>query len=175
MTVLRFRTATVADVRAIADLVQSAYRGDASRVGWTTEADFLDGQRVDADGVRDVIENAGGRIVLSERDGELVGSVQVEQIDGRGYFGMFSVRPNLQGGGIGDALLREAERIVRAEFGCATMTCTVISIRAELIAWYRRRGYRSTGEFKPFPYGDERFGLPRRDDLRFEVFAKDLT
>ena len=174
MNVLQFRTATAADVPAIVDLVQSAYRGDASRVGWTTEADFLDGQRIDADGVREVIAKPDSRIVLAERDGLLLGSVQVEKIDGQGYFGMFSVRPNLQGGGIGDALLREAERVVREDFGCTTMTCTVISIRAELIAWYQRRGYRSTGEFKPFPYGDTRFGLPKRDDLRFEVFAKEL-
>lgn len=169
-----FRTAAVADVPAIVDLVQSAYRGDASRAGWTTEADFLDGQRIDAHGVREIISKPDSRIVLAERDGELLGSVQVERIDGNGYFGMFSVRPNRQGSGIGDALLREAERVVREDFGCATMTCTVISIRAELIAWYRRRGYRSTGEFKPFPYGDARFGLPKRDDLRFEVFAKAL-
>ena len=174
MNVIEFRTAGEADIPAIVDLVQSAYRGDASRQGWTTEADFLDGQRIDAGGVREVIAKPDSRIVLAERDGALVGSVQVEKIDGRGYFGMFSVRPNLQGGGIGDALLREAERVVREDLGCATMTCTVISIRAELIAWYGRRGYRSTGEFKPFPYGDERFGLPKRDDLRFEVFAKEL-
>ena len=174
MNVIQFRAAAAADIPAIVDLVQSAYRGDASRAGWTTEADFLDGQRIDAVGVHEVIAKPDSRIVLAERDGLLVGSVQVEKVDGRGYFGMFSVRPNLQGGGIGDALLREAERVVREDFGCATMTCTVISIRAELIAWYGRRGYRSTGEFKPFPYGDERFGLPMRDDLRFEVFAKEL-
>lgn len=170
-----FRIATATDIPAIVELVQSAYRGDASRAGWTTEADFLDGQRIDAEGVREVIAKTDSRIVLAERDGDLVGSVQVERVDGRGYFGMFSVRPNLQGGGIGDALLCEAERVVREDFGCTTMTCTVISIRAELIAWYQRRGYRSTGEVKPFPYGDERFGLPKRDDLRFEVFAKELT
>lgn len=174
MNVIEFRTAGEADIPAIVALVQSAYRGDASRQGWTTEADFLDGQRIDAAGVREVIAQPDSRIVLAEREGALVGSVQVEKIDGHGYFGMFSVRPNLQGGGIGDALLREAERVVREDFGCATMTCTVISIRAELIAWYGRRGYRGTGEFKPFPYGDERFGLPKRDDLRFEVFAKEL-
>jgi ribosomal protein S18 acetylase RimI-like enzyme len=180
--VIAYRTATEAEVPAIVTLVQSAYRGDASRAGWTTEADFLDGQRIDADGVREIIGKPDSRIVLAERPstgsgrtGELLGSVQVEQIDGHGYFGMFSVRPDLQGHGIGDALLSEAERVVRDEFGCTTMTCSVISIRAELIGWYRRRGYRSTGEFKPFPYGDARFGLPKRDDLRFEVFAKELA
>jgi ribosomal protein S18 acetylase RimI-like enzyme len=119
MNVIEFRTAGEADIAAVVDLVQSAYRGDASRQGWTTEADFLDGQRIDAGGVREVIAKPDSRIVLAERDGALVGSVQVEKIDGRGYFGMFSVRPNLQGGGIGDALLREAERVVREDLGCA--------------------------------------------------------
>jgi ribosomal protein S18 acetylase RimI-like enzyme len=176
---LQFRPAREDDIAAIVALVESAYRGDASRVGWTTEADMLDGQRVDADGVRELIRKPDSRVMLAERAGsegpELVGCVHVEKVDGKGYFGMFSVRPNLQGGGVGDALLREGERVVRDEFGCTTMTCTVISIRAELIAWYQRRGYRSTGAYKPFPYGDERFGLPKRDDLRFEVFAKELA
>lgn len=171
---LQFRTAREQDIPAIVALVESAYRGDASRVGWTTEADLLDGQRIDAAGVREVIVKPDSRILLAEQDGQLVGCVQVEQSHGSGYFGMFSVRPLLQGAGVGDALLREAERVVRDELRCGLMTCTVISIRTELIAWYQRRGYRSTGQYKPFPYGDARFGLPKRDDLRFEVFAKEL-
>ncbi|MBP9155541.1 MAG: GNAT family N-acetyltransferase [Xanthomonadales bacterium] len=172
MGMLQFRAADDSDTAVIVALVESAYRGGASRAGWTTEADLLDGQRIDIAGVREVIAKPQSRIVLAERQGQIIGCVQLEKIDNHGYFGMFSVRPTEQGGGIGDALLREAERVVRDEFACTTMTCTVISIRAELIAWYQRRGFRSTGEFKPFPYGDARFGLPKRDDLRFEVFAK---
>ena len=94
--------------------------------------------------------------------------------DGAGYFGMFSVRPNLQGGGIGKALLAEAERVAREEWQLPVMRMTVIDIRDELIAFYERRGYRRTGIKKPFPYGDERFGMPKRDDLRFEVLEKAL-
>lgn len=169
-----FRYATAADVADLVLLVESAYRGDTSRKGWTTEADLLDGQRVDADGVRELIAKADSRVILALRDGVIVGCVHVERSGDSGYFGMFSVNPTLQGGGVGNALLREAERVVRDEFGCARMTCTVIPLRHELIAWYGRRGYRATGEFKPFPYGDERFGKPRRDDLNFEVFIKDL-
>jgi ribosomal protein S18 acetylase RimI-like enzyme len=84
------------------------------------------------------------------------------------------VRPNLQGGGIGKAVLNEAERIARDEWKVPAMRMTVIDIRDELIAFYERRGYRRTGIKKPFPYGDERFGLPKRDDLRFEVLEKTL-
>ena len=179
VTPLRFRTATKADVGAIVALVQSAYRGDASRQGWTTEADILDGQRIDPAGVSAIIDNPGGRVLLAESDDGLLACAQVEQVtagDGAkaGYFGMFSVRPSLQGGGVGRAVLAEAERIAREDWGCARMQMTVISIRDELIAWYERRGYRRTGEYSPFPYGDERFGIPKRDDLRFELLVKPL-
>lgn len=171
---LRIENARISDVADIVALVTSAYRGDASRAGWTTEADLLDGQRIDAEGVRELLERPDSRILLARRDAALAACIHVERQGETGYFGMFSVSPTLQGGGIGDALLAEAERVVRDDFGCATMTCTVISLRSELIAWYGRRGYRATGESKPFPYGDARFGLPKRDDLRFDVFAKAL-
>jgi ribosomal protein S18 acetylase RimI-like enzyme len=90
------------------------------------------------------------------------------------YFGMFAVDPTLQGGGLGRQTLNEAERIARDEWKCKKMEMTVISVRDELIAWYARRGYRRTGKFKPFPYGDERFGIPKRPDLRFEILEKSL-
>jgi hypothetical protein len=54
------------------------------------------------------------------------------------------------------------------------MHMTVIVQRTELIGYYERRGYRRTGELHPFPYGDERFGLPQRDDLAFELLVKAL-
>ena len=104
----------------------------------------------------------------------LLACAHVAVEDGAGYFGMFSVVPGLQGGGIGKQVLAEAERIARQDFGQSAMHMTVIDIRDELIAYYERRGYRRTGVFKPFPYGDARFGLPKRDDLRFEVLEKPL-
>ena len=62
--------------------------------------------------------------------------------------------------------------MVRVVWMLAALRMTVIDVRDELIAWYERRGYRRTGIRKPFPYGDTRFGVPRRDDLRFEVLEK---
>ena len=171
----QFRAATPADVDAIVALTESAYRGEVSRAGWTTEADFLDGQRTDAADVRALVAREDARIVLAERGSELLASCLIErQPDGNCYFGMFSVRPNLQNAGIGRALLAEAERIAREEWHCKQMRMSVIDIRQALIAWYERRGYRRTGEYKPFPYGDERFGIPKRDDLRFEWLVKSL-
>jgi ribosomal protein S18 acetylase RimI-like enzyme len=169
-----FRLAMPDDVVAIVALVESAYRGDASRKGWTTEADFLDGQRTDAEGVAGLIGKPGSFILLGERDGNLLACANIEQRGAAAYFGMFSVRPDLQGSGIGSALLAEAERLARDEWACREMQMTVISIRDELIAWYERRGYRRTGRYSPFPYGDERYGIPKRDDLRFEFLVKPL-
>lgn len=169
-----FRFAQAADVAVIVALTQSAYRGDASRVGWTTEADFLDGQRTDAADVAALIKNTKSRMLLAERDGELLACCNIQQQEAACYFGMFSVRPNLQGSGVGRLMLAEAERIARDEWACREMQMTVISVRDELIAWYERRGYSRSGVFKPFPYGDERFGIPRRADLRFEVLVKSL-
>ncbi len=171
---MRFRAATEADVDAVVALVESAYRGDSSRAGWTTEADFLEGRRTGRDDVEAQLARAHSRVLLAEDDAGLLACAHVAVEDGAGYFGMFSVDPQRQGGGVGKQVLAEAERIARDEFGQATMRMTVIDIRDELIAFYERRGYRRTGVTKPFPYGDERFGLPLRDDLRFEVLEKPL-
>ncbi|MFD7587847.1 GNAT family N-acetyltransferase [Kitasatospora sp. NPDC059811] len=170
-----FRPATLADVPALVELVESAYRGDASRAGWTTEADLLEGQRTDAEGVAAVIGRSDGVLLVAERDGQLVACCQLEHRGDRAYFGMFSVRPGLQGGGLGRAVLAEAERLAGEEWGVGELEMTVIEQRADLIAWYERRGFRRTGVFTPFPYGDERFGVPLRPDLRFEKLTKVLT
>ncbi len=171
---LRFRSAVADDIDAIVALVESAYRGDASRRGWTTEADLLDGQRIDRRGVAELLAKAGARVVLVERDAGLVACCEVQRQDDTAYFGMFSVKPDAQGRGIGKQVLAEAERIAREDWKCHEMQMTVIDIRAELIAWYERLGYRRSGIHKPFPYGDERFGIPRRDDLRFEILSRPL-
>jgi GNAT superfamily N-acetyltransferase len=173
-TATTFRLATSADVAAIVALVESAYRGDVSRKGWTTEADLLDGQRTDPAGVAELIAKPGSCMLLAERGGALLACANLEKRGEAGYFGMFSVRPDLQGAGIGRAVLAEAERLARDDWHCREMHMTVISVRDELIAWYERRGYRRTGIHSPFPYGDARFGIPRREDLRFELLVKTL-
>lgn len=175
MDTLTFRPATHTDVPALVALVTSAYRGDVSKQGWTTEADMLDGQRIDPDVLLRDIERPLSRIIIAERDGLLLACAHVAEEGGAGYFGMFSVRPDLQGGGVGKALLAEAERVAGEEWQLPAMRMTVIDIRDELIAFYERRGYVRTGIKKPFPYGDERYGIPKRDDLRFEVLEKPLT
>lgn len=172
---LNFRLANHADIPALIDLVESAYRGDASRVGWTTEADMLDGQRIDAENLQKSLDAPDSRIIVAEKNGELLACCHLEkQGNDAAYFGMFSVRPGQQGAGIGKLLLAEAERQARDDFQCPRMDMTVIDIRDSLIEFYERRGFTRTGIHKPFPYGDERFGIPKRDDLRFEVLTKAL-
>ncbi|MEU8956479.1 GNAT family N-acetyltransferase [Streptomyces sp. NPDC048518] len=171
---LTYRDATAADVDALVALIESAYRGDSSRAGWTTEADILEGQRTDPQGVAAVIEKAESRLLAVERDGALVACCQLEHRGDHAYFGMFAVSPVLQGAGLGKEIIAEAERTARATWDVREMHMTVINAREDLIAWYERRGYRRTGKTTPFPYGDERFGIPQRDDLAFELLVKEL-
>ena len=174
-TGLTFRDATDVDVDALVALIESAYRGDSSRTGWTSEADLIEGQRTDPEGVREVVEGVGSRLLTVERDGTIIACCQLERRGENAYFGMFAVSPGLQGAGVGKAVLAEAERTARATWGALEMHMTVISAREDLIAWYERRGYRRTGRMSSFPYGDERFGIPQRDDLQFELLVKPLA
>jgi ribosomal protein S18 acetylase RimI-like enzyme len=185
---LTFRNARLADVEAIVQLVESAYRGDASRAGWTTEADLLAGQRTARVAVASLPRDSDARLLLAHQAQELVGCVLVKRSDAHGapthglaaaservaHIGMFAVRPTLQSRGLGGALLAEAERVARAELGVRRAEMTVIEQRRDLLPWYERRGYQRTGASEPVPDGNPRFGLPRRPDLRFLVLAKAL-
>lgn len=172
---LHFRAAAPADVPRIVALVEAAYRGDSGRRGWTTESDLLDGQRTDADEVSGLLAAPDSALLLAEMGGALVASCHVAQHGDAGYFGMFAVDPAQQDHGVGKAMLAYAETYAHEHWRSCAMVMSVIVQRAELIAWYGRRGYRPTGEYLPFPYGDARFGVPRRDDLRFEVLRKDFN
>ena len=94
--------------------------------------------------------------------------------NGTCYLGMLTVAPALQAAGLGRRLIEAGEGYARDAFGARRIEMTVIAQRAELIAWYERRGYRHTGERRPFPYGDTRFGLPRDETLVFVVLDREL-
>ena len=171
---ISFRVAVPTDAPLIAALVNSAYRGDSSRAGWTTEADLISGARTDEGAVRQLLAEAGSMILLCLQEGEIIGTVYLKQTDATSaYLGLFVVRPNLQGGGIGKQFLQAAEIAARARFGITRMWMTVISVRDELIAYYERRGYRRTGELKPFPR-DAGASVPQVDNLQLEVLEKGL-
>ena len=169
-----FRRATLDDVPALHALVESAYRGEASRAGWTTEADFLDGQRTDVDELTTLVRGPATRLLLAHEGASLVGCVMLREEPRCAYLGMLSVRPGLQSSGIGRALLAEAERAAREDLGRGEMRMRVLSLRDTLLAWYERRGYRPSGEREPFPYDEPRAGTPKRADLEFVVLRKAL-
>jgi len=172
---LELRTAQAADVEAVVSLVQSAYRGESGLRGWTTETQLLGGQRTDPREVSALVARPDSLVLLAERAGRLVGCCHLERKEGEAaYFGMFAVDPDEQRAGLGRALLAEAARVAVERWASRTMRMTVIVQREELLAWYERRGYRRTGRFEPFPYGAERFGLPKRGALRCEVLETPL-
>ncbi|CAN5712196.1 GNAT family N-acetyltransferase [soil metagenome] len=169
--------ATAADLPALVDLVNSAYRGETSRQGWTTEADYLEGQRIELETLtRDLAETRGAALFMwrDDPDTPLLGTVWLEPAEpGVWYLGMLTVRPDLQARRLGRSLLHAAEAVAERK-GARRIRMTVVNIRDTLIAWYGRRGYDPTGETRPFPYGDNRFGDPLRDDLAFVVLEKAL-
>lgn len=171
---LTVRPATDADVDDILRLVHLAYRGGPDEAGWTTEAHLIDGLRADRPLLADMIAKPNGQVRLfHSTSGRLLACCQLEYDGETGYFGLFAVLPRQQGAGIGSAVLAEAERFA-AQHGCRRMRMTVLSVRDDLIAYYQRRGYQRTGDSSPFPYGDPRFGTPKRDDLEFTELTKPL-
>lgn len=164
--------ATLNDIPELLPLVNSAYRGDASRKGWTTEADLLAGDlRTDAENLASLLEKDSSVVLLyrDEPDGVLVGCVYLDKRAGRIYLGMLSVLPERQAGGIGKQLLKAAEEYARS-VACRSIFMRVLSGRHELIGWYERQGYRLTGEVQPYD-APPKFGTPTRF-LEFFVMEK---
>ncbi|KAK4151572.1 acyl-CoA N-acyltransferase [Chaetomidium leptoderma] len=202
-TKLNFRVATPADASIIHPLVEAAYRGDESRLGWTTEADLISGKRIDAADLLVKITDPDGAVLIAtttttnipgqeKKEKEAV-KVEEEVVVGccevvarrttstagnpkTAYFGMFAVSPRRQGGGIGRQVLAYAEAYCRREWGTERMEMTVIPSRSELLEWYMRRGYASTGEARPFPFEElEKLNsVALVEDLSFQVLEKDL-
>lgn len=147
--------ATIEDIPQLVALLNSAYRGEDSKKGWTTEADLIAGeQRTDATSVTQVL-NQPGSVILKYTDEkkQIIGTVNLQEHDRGLYLGMFAVSPILQGGGIGKQLLKAADEYAK-NVGAATIYMSVVSVRKELIDWYKRHGYAETGERKPFVEDD---------------------
>ena len=164
--------ATQQDIPELVILINSAYRGESSKKGWTTEADLLGGIRTDADSLQQMISKENAVILkFCNEDNAIEGSVYLEKKNNKMYLGMLTVSPMLQAKGIGKKLLFTAEEYAR-EQNCSAMQMTVISVRNELINWYERHGYYKTGETQPFP-DDEKFGI-QKQPLQFVVMEKEV-
>ena len=161
------------DIPALVTLMDSAYRGEGAKQGWTNESDlFIGNKRTDEESVTKLL-NKPGNVFLkyeSEND-EVEGCVLLSKKDDRLYLGMFSVSPSAQGKGIGKKLLIAADDHAKRQ-GCVTIFMTVITVREELIAWYEKHGYAKTGKVLPFPV-DERYGIPKQP-LEMMVLEKNI-
>lgn len=169
---LTFRFAGHEDAPAVAALLESGYRGDESRRGWTTEADLIEGNRTNVAEIETLIADPNARFLMSFDEGALIGCALIKNEDGQDYFGMFAVKPAVQGGGHGKQILAHAEQAIRDLWHSTQVAMTVISIREDLIAYYERRGYKRTGT-KPFPF--DREPGAKRTDFHFVVLAKALA
>jgi len=166
------RLATMEDVPALVALVNSAYRGDSSRRGWTTEADILGGIRIDATGIEEILSDPHAAIHTFCIGAEnLVACVYLKKEPDHLYLGMLSVRPTLQALSMGKHILKHAENEA-LQNGLQRIRMTVIDCRTELIAWYNRHGYLPTGETEPW-IDDIHVGLRQRD-FQFIVLVKRL-
>lgn len=173
MLELTFTKAEPVDAESLVRLINSAYRGESSRQGWTTEADLLDGRRTDAEDILNLIAAADSLILLCRQGGELRGSVHLQYQDRQVQIGMLAVDPALQGQGIGKRLLAAAEAQARQSWTVERLLMAVIPCREELIAFYERRGYRRTGIKKDFP-ANPALWLPKVTGLSLELLEKPL-
>jgi ribosomal protein S18 acetylase RimI-like enzyme len=169
--------ASETDYPEIVALANLAFRGAGADAGWNSETGFIDGPRLTESLLRCDLAAKPDAVLLTLRDdadGPLLGTVLVEPKERYvWHLGLLTVRPDQQNRHVGRTLLTAAENFAR-QFGAQRIRMTVVNVRETLIAWYERRGYRLTGEVEPFPYDDQRFGQPLRDDLSFVVLEKEI-
>ncbi|WP_026602698.1 GNAT family N-acetyltransferase [Methylomonas sp. 11b] len=173
MLELIFSRAEPADAEQLVALINSAYRGESSRQGWTTEADLLDGRRTDAADILDLIAGAESMIMQCRRQNELLGSVHLQKVDQQVQIGMLAVAPAMQGLGIGKRLLAAAEAEAMQAWRVKHLVMAVIPCRTELMAFYKRRGYQRTGTIKAFPVNPALW-QPKVAGLSLELLEKHL-
>lgn len=177
MTSLKIRTATPADAEAVASLLNSAYRGESSRAGWTTEADLIDGLRTTAQEIAQLIQQPNISLLVGEldQDQQMVATICCECIEVGGQhkakLGMIAVKPTLQNQGLGKQMIQAAEAHARKQWAVQRYCMTVVTVRDTLIAFYRRLGYQPTGLVQPFPYASDLWQV-KVDGLQFEYFEK---
>lgn len=167
----KISTAKIDDIQPIKVLINSAFRGEFSKKGWTTEADLIEGgERIDAPALLRMIENPNGIFKkYTDENGRIIGCVYLEIQGNNLYLGTLTVSPEIQAQGIGKKMLSYAEEYA-VEKNCYAIVMWVVSLRQELIDWYLRHGYYLTGETKPFPT-ENKFGRPTRK-LEFVVLKK---
>ncbi len=164
--------ASAEDISSLNKLINSAYRGESSKKGWTTEANILDGSRTTENELKEIIENNKNTILKYTEGNKIIGCVLLVEKERELYLGMLTVSPELQNSGIGKKLMQQAE-VVALELELSKIVMTVISVREELISWYKRKGYVDTGVREPFPTSDV-FSQTSNEPLEFMVLEKSI-
>lgn len=174
LTNLQFPLALPKQAGEITLLVNSVYRGEGAKKGWTTEADILGGIRITEEKVRDVINTDNNVIMLAVLESKIIACVHLEKEGSFCWLGLLSVDVNYQTYGLGKILIEKCEKFAIEKFGCDEMKMKVIGIRTELVDYYKRRGYRLTGEREDFITAEDTFGEPKTENIYFEVMSKKL-
>jgi ribosomal protein S18 acetylase RimI-like enzyme len=164
--------ATIEDVFSLNQLINSAYRGESSKKGWTTEANILEGKRTAEAELIEILQDKKNTILKYSENDQILGCVLLKEKETELYLGMLTVAPDLQNTGIGKKLMQQAE-IYAFDLGLSKIVMTVISVREELIAWYKRKGYVDTGLREPFPASDVYVSISK-DSLEFMVLEKKM-
>lgn len=165
--------ATLEDVSTLNKLINSAYRGESSKKGWTTEANILEGKRTTEDELIEIIQHQKNTILKYSENNQIIGCVLLKENKNELYLGMLTVSPELQNSGVGKKLMQQAE-VFAADLGLSKIVMTVISVREELISWYKRHGYADTGAREPFPVS-EVFSQTANEPLQFMVLEKRIS
>jgi ribosomal protein S18 acetylase RimI-like enzyme len=169
---MEFQIAQISDCQKLSEFVNSAYRGEQSKSGWTTEADLLDGIRTNSEELQEIISTPNNIIMMATLQGKLLGSVHLANNGSKCYLGMLTVDPKTQNQGIGKKLIGKSVEFAKS-LGCLTIEITVITLRKELIEFYQRQGFRPTEKFIDFP-SDPKFGSPKVPDLKMQYFELQL-
>jgi hypothetical protein len=110
---VEIKIASAAEAEDITKLINSVYRGEDSKKGWTTEADLLGGIRVTSEIIRSMIAKDGSVILTANLNDALGGCVHLEQTGDSCYLGLLSVDVVLQNSGLGKIIIEESEDFAR--------------------------------------------------------------
>jgi histone acetyltransferase (RNA polymerase elongator complex component) len=171
---LQFPLAVPEQADEITSLVNSVYRGEHAKKGWTTEADILEGIRITEHRIREMIKSGNNVIILAVLESKMIGCVHLEKKDEDCWLGMLSVDVDYQTYGLGKILIEKCESYAKYKFKCEVMKMRVIGVRSELIAYYLRRGYSLSGEKEDFIIAEDTFGEPKNQNLFFEILTKKI-
>ncbi|MEI7916647.1 MAG: GNAT family N-acetyltransferase [Methylophilaceae bacterium] len=168
---LSFHKAELSDAISIAELVNSAYRGEISRAGWTTEADLLDGLRITTPEVATLIKREDAFVLVGVLRDQIIASIACEHLENTAKFGLIAVKPTLQNKGYGREMIKAAEAITAREWRVAGFYMSVITLRTELIEFYERLGFERSGQFEDFPENPALW-QPKVQTLALEYLVK---